>query len=118
MKNSYKANTIVLIKYSFTDSSDFKVRPALVICDQLDEDLTCLPISSSHKTSSLDFELQTLDAVNFSFPIKSFVRLTKLSTLSHLLVVKKLGSLKKETFEKIKKMTINFLSGSHSLNSK
>jgi len=110
MKSFYKKNTVVLIKFPFSDSSDLKVRPALIICDQFDEDITCLPISSSYKKSSHDLKLEESDTLDFSFPIKSFVRTRKISTLSCLLVLKKLGSLKKEAFSKIKKGLKEFLS--------
>jgi len=109
MKNFYKKNTIVLIKFPFSDSSNVKVRPALIICDQFDEDITCLPISSSYKKSSHDLKLAESDVLNFSFPIQSFVRIRKISTLQQSLVVKKLGSLKKETFLKIKEKLKIFL---------
>jgi len=110
MKNFYKKNTVVLIRYPFSDSSNLKVRPALIICNQFDEDITCLPISSSYQKSSCDLKLKNNDTVNFSFPIPSVVRIKKISTLSSLLVLKNLGSLKKETFLKIKDSVVKFLS--------
>ena len=111
MKNYYKENTVILIKYPFTDLSSFKVRPALILRDQDGQDIICLPISSSFSTTSSSIELREDDTRKFVFPIRSFVRIKKISTINVNLIVKVLGSLKKKTFSNIKKITLDFLAG-------
>lgn len=98
-----------MIAYPFTDLSNTKVRPALIVRDQLGEDLICLPISSVFRKTVQDLELTDDDARGFAFPIKSVVRASKIFTLDVRLVRKKLGSLKPETYRKIKSALLDYL---------
>ena len=111
MKNFYKENTVVLIQYPFTDLSSSKVRPALVIRDQIDEDIICLPVSSSFGTHSFDISIPEDITKGFKFPIPSYIRFRKISTLKSVLVRKVLGSLENNFYEQVKKALIEFLKG-------
>lgn len=106
---NYKANTIVLIPFPFSDLSGAKQRPALVIVDQKDKDITCLPITSKFGTNMIDMPIEDESCLGFHFPIKSYVRPHKIYTIESRLVRKKIGSLDEEYFEKVKKVTIQFL---------
>ena len=109
MKNFFKKNTIVLIQYPFSDLSSSKVRPALIIRDQVDQDIIVLLVTSSFGVGSRDLELKDEFLTGFKFPIRSFVRLEKICTLQSSLVKKTLGSLQADFFEKIRKKLSKFL---------
>ncbi len=111
MKKCLKVNTVVLISFPFSDLSDKKVRPALVLRDQVDEDVVCLPISSSFGVSRNDLEIENEFCKNFTFPIKSFLRIQKIFTLHEDLVKKEIGSFTSEFFGEAKMRCLQFLEG-------
>jgi mRNA-degrading endonuclease toxin of MazEF toxin-antitoxin module len=85
------------------------VRPALIVRDQIDQDIICLPITSSFGTSDKDIEVQTSQTIGFTFPITSFVRTQKITTLNQNLIIKNLGRLEETLFQKIKQTYLSFL---------
>ncbi len=99
---SYKKNTVVLIQFPFSDFSDGKKRPALILCDQQDRDVTCVPISSKFSTGREDLKVSNANCEGFQFPIDSYVRVHKPMTIEDKLIVKKLGNFKTQFFETIK----------------
>lgn len=112
MKNSFEENTIVLIQYPFTDLSNSKVRPALVVRYQIDQDIIVLPITSSFGIGQRDLEIKGDLTVGFKFPIQSFIRIEKICTLQSGLVKKSLGKLQRNFYKKVQKSLIEFLTGS------
>lgn len=109
MKNFCKENTIILVRYPFTDLSNSKVRPALIIRDQIDNDVVCLPITSSFWINKNDIEIQSEDLIWFLFPIKSFIRVQKISTISSDLIIRQLWNFDVRFFKKIKNKLILFI---------
>jgi mRNA interferase MazF len=110
MKKCYKSGDIILVQYPFTDLSSSKVRPALVIRDQADSDIICLPITSSFGVSEHDIAIKKNETEGFSFSIQSFIRPRKIATLNIKLIRKHLGKLQREVFSSIKEETLEFLS--------
>lgn len=109
MGKCFKENTIVLIRYPFTDLSKSKSRPALILRNQQDEDLVCLPISSQIGTTRNDVKIEDTDCLNFTFPISSFIRIQKVFTLHSSLVKREIGSFTPQFFKKVKKEFTKFL---------
>ena len=109
MKKCFKENTIVLIAFPFTNLTASKIRPALIIRDQVDDDLICCPISSIFNRTRDDIEIKESDTKGFVFPIKSVVRIQKIFTLNMSLVRKKIGSLENKTYKIIKSGLVEFL---------
>ena len=96
MKNIYKKGDIILIRFPFTNVTDFKVRPALVIRDQNDEDLTVLPISTTVNMKRQDIAIKKSHYATSPLSIPSVVRLRKITTLHGALVVKKISEVNRE----------------------
>jgi mRNA interferase MazF len=99
-----RRSSIVLVRYPFTDLSNIKVRPAVVLMsDQLMrklDDVLCLFISSSMpaKTLSTDF---VLEPNHPAFPktglkYRSVFRTHKLALLHKSLVLRVLGEMDKD----------------------
>lgn len=106
---TYKKNTIVLIPVPFTDLSSQKRRPVLILCDQVDQDIICIPISSQSGTTNIDIPVLDKNCHEFTFPIPSYIRTRKIYTLHAQLVVKTLGNLDSDFFEKVKSQIIKYL---------
>ena len=96
MKNAYKRGDIILIKFPFSNMMDFKVRPALLICDQKDEDITLLPISTSINLNRQDIPIKRNHYLGDPLPVASVVRLTKITTVHSELVIKKISEVKQD----------------------
>jgi mRNA interferase MazF len=99
VERNVKRGSIVLIKYPFTDYSEFKLRPAVIISndfllDQTD-DIICIFISSSIKENLLlsDF---IIDITHPSFHLtglkqRSFFRTHKITTINKSLILRVIG---------------------------
>lgn len=109
MNKCLQANTVILVQYPFTDLSSSKVRPALILRDQLDDDIICLPITSEFGTTIYDKEIPKNVTQGFEFPIISFIRPQKIATLNKTLVRKTLGTLKSSFFLEVKRNCLDFL---------
>ena len=101
MKNYYKKGDIVLIKFPFTHLTDIKVRPALVMRDQSDEDVTILPISTTINLQRHDIVIKNSYYKKDSLPVKSAIRIGKIGTLHKNLVIKKVCELKAEFMKQV-----------------
>ena len=109
MKNSYKAGEIILVAYPFTDLSQQKVRPALVLHDQEEEDILINPISTTVNSYRDDVVLQENDNEENPLPVESCVRWKKLFTLHHSLILKKFSKVTKQTLTSIQKKISTFI---------
>ena len=111
MKSSFKikAGQIVLIHVPFTDLSSRKVRPALVVTDQTDDDLLIAPISSTVNSDRDDYVIKTNDYKTSQLPIVSCVRYTKLFTLNQKMVLKAVSELQTKTILRLKRKIADYI---------
>ena len=91
---------IYLVKIYFTDLSEYKIRPVLVI-KELDEDCICLQLISQYKNSNLI--ISNSDLIDGKLKKESLVVVPKNFTLHNSILFKYLGELnldkQKEIFE-------------------
>lgn len=109
MKNVYKKGDIILVKYPFTNLIEFKVRPAVILRDQSDNDVIVLPISTTMYKQKYDLRIDNDFYKEKPLPVESIVRIGKIMTIESDLVVKKISSFKKEFFACIQKALIQYL---------
>ncbi len=89
---------IVLVQFPFTDLSQTKLRPALILySNSATNDITLCFISSqnvNHLTSE-EFAIKDSDAEfsDTSLRVSSKVRVTRIATLNKSLIVRRLGKL-------------------------
>jgi mRNA interferase MazF len=107
----YKAGDIVLVKFPFTNQVDYKIRPALIMRDQDDIDVTILPISTTLNIKPYDIVIKKDHYKKNPLPVESVIRIGKICTIESTLVVKKFDALKKEFFEKVQTALIWYLNG-------
>ena len=98
----YKRGDVVLVRFPFTNLTQSKKRPVLVIKDESDlHDMVCFQITSNGRQSNL-LEITDGDFAHDHLPMTSFIKYDKCFTLSSEIVDKKLTSLKPEILEKLK----------------
>ncbi len=98
---------IVLLNFPYTDGISHKKRPALVIADTQDGDVVLCRITSQQKTTTYDIEIKNWKHAGLILP--SIIRLHKIATLEVSLIERKLGSLHKADFHKLKDVIKNIL---------
>ena len=91
--NNYQYNygDIILIKYPFTDLSNFKNRPALVLFSEGNDVLVTF-ISSILKNTSKDDIILYKNNIN-NLVVDSILKIKKINTLHITLINKKIGTL-------------------------
>jgi mRNA interferase MazF len=89
----YKQGSIVIVKFPFTDGSEFKKRPALIISnskiDMLD-DCLLVQITSKLNNDGLSISINKEDCM-IDLPVKSYIRLHKIFTIHKSLILSKIS---------------------------
>jgi mRNA interferase MazF len=103
-----KKGTIVLIPFPFTDLSANKVRPAVVVSDNLKGDDVIVVFISSKKIKRallLDVKISSSSKAFAQTGLKtdSVVKVGKIATLDKKIIIGELGSMNKGTMREINK---------------
>lgn len=97
----YQFGDVVIIEFPFTDGSNTKKRPALVLFhDQHSSELLVARITSRIYQTDYDVEIEQWRQSNLL--LRSCVRLSKLATLHTDILYKKLGELSESDIRNIK----------------
>ena len=97
-----KKGDVILIRFPFTDLSQTKKRPVLVVKDQNDYgDFVCFQITS-RKMQSYLLEILSSDYKDNELKINSFVKYDKCFTLNKEIVDKKLSALNNHFLQNLK----------------
>lgn len=92
---------IVLVPFPFTDLTFTKVRPSLVIFNEVKiKNVIILPITSK-KSGYKEYCLTNENLEDGELPIISYVRYNKVTTLDISLIKKKVAKVKEQDFKKI-----------------
>jgi len=97
----YTKGDVVLVDFPFSDNSNSKLRPALVISSELVHktgDLMLMMMTSKVKHDGLSVAVAPAD-LSEPLPLQSYLRCHKVFVLSADLVVKKLSTLQKVRFD-------------------
>lgn len=102
---------IVLVELPFTDLSQTKLRPAIILVANLAIDEITLCFISSQRVNQLNAAEFALLVSDPDFPqtglrISSKVRVTRITTLSRSLIVKRLGTLGTQHLNQLKNTLI------------
>jgi mRNA interferase MazF len=103
----FNQGDIVIVPFPFSDLTRIRQRPVLVLSKSLypnkcEDVLTC-GITSNLKDSDYSISIDNSNLGEGSIPVKSRIKVDKLFTLEPSIIIKKLGRINKETFEKVKK---------------
>lgn len=104
---NYSKNKLILVKYPFTDLSDDKIRPAVIISEGHYDDLFIVPL-----TSKTDFitegEFVLTDWKKAGLNVTTAVK-RGIFTIDSKLVVKEIGFLSNGDSEKLRSLIIFWL---------
>ncbi|MFH0978025.1 MAG: type II toxin-antitoxin system PemK/MazF family toxin [Candidatus Woesearchaeota archaeon] len=97
---------IVLLPYPFSDLKQNKVRPALVVSNDLlnkkSADCIMVPLTSVIKDEPYSVLISQQDMSAGKLVTESRIRVDKIFCVEKSLIIMKIGSLKENTFKKVK----------------
>ncbi|HRC33316.1 MAG TPA: type II toxin-antitoxin system PemK/MazF family toxin [Bacteroidia bacterium] len=92
----YKQADIVVVKFPFTDGSEFKKRPALIVSNEAVNktgDYLIVQITSKLNNDDLSIAINDVDCLQ-PLPLKSYIRIHKIFTVHKSLVLSKITDAK------------------------
>ncbi len=92
----YKQADIVVVKFPFTDGSEFKKRPALVVSNAIVNntgDYLLVQITSKTNNDGLSIPIEEADSLHV-LPLKSYLRAHKIFTVHKSLILYKITEVK------------------------
>jgi len=87
---------IVVVPFPFSDLTQFKKRPALVIANLEGEDLILCQITSKYKKDKYAINLTQSDFTEGNLKVDSYIRPNKIFTTHKDLILYKVGHIKEE----------------------
>ncbi|MDD9953209.1 MAG: type II toxin-antitoxin system PemK/MazF family toxin [Candidatus Woesearchaeota archaeon] len=97
----YKQGDVLIAPFPFTNLAQSKHRPVLVLSESCSGDLVTCGMTSKLRQNKNAVIVRNLK--HGMLPVKSRIQVDKLFTLEKRIIRKRLGSLKKETMEEVKK---------------
>ncbi|MDP3919059.1 MAG: type II toxin-antitoxin system PemK/MazF family toxin [Nanoarchaeota archaeon] len=99
---TFTKGDIVLFPFPYTDLSSRKLRPSLVISNQMEDDiLLCQITSKGIKKDKYTVELKNNELLEGDLMIDSYVRTNMIFTASIELILKKLCKVNKSKYDEI-----------------
>ena len=92
---------IVAVNFYFSNLTDTKRRPTLVLLSLEGEDIILAEITTKIRNYVGDIELSEKDFEKGKLKYKSIIRLAKIFTINKTLISYKIGSLKKEKIDEV-----------------
>ena len=106
------AGAVILVPFPFSDLSETKLRPALVLADAGRGDWILCQVTSNPYGDTRAIKLEDSSFAAGSLRVTSYARPGKLFTANRDLMVAQVGSLKREPFTQIVEAVVAFLHGS------
>ncbi len=113
--SSYSASQrdIVLVPYPFSDLSQAKYRPAIVISNNTYnrkfKDFIAIPLTSNPNTRDHTIPVTSKEMTSGSLTVASVAKVDKVFSLEQRLVVKRYGQLREDVFDKIRAELIKLI---------
>jgi mRNA interferase MazF len=108
-KNKYNKGDVVLVSYPFTNLKQSKVRPAILLRDQFQEDILVCPISTRIKVKSYELIITDEDYDGRILPVPSCIRTHNLFSLHASLVQQKVTRLSDGALQKLLNLVTQFV---------
>ena len=97
---TYAPGEIVLVSFPFSDSTETRRRPALVLLDTGDDDILVARVTSQAARNQFDIEIEQWRQAGLLLP--SIVRVHKLATLEKGIVGRRLGVLANNDWNRVR----------------
>ena len=109
----FKQGELVVVPFPFSDLTTIRQRPVLIISNNryndTSEDIITCGITSNLKNSQYSILFDNPDLLEGSLPVKSRIKVDKLFTLNKNIIIKRIGRINKETFDKVKNEFFNLV---------
>ena len=105
------AGAVILVRFPFSDLSQTKLRPAIVLADAGREDWVLCQVTSNAYADPRAIELGQVDFAMGSLHVVSYARPGKLFTASHSLIEAQVGKLKAQRLGEIIESVVTLLRG-------
>ena len=109
---TFTAGSIVLVRFPFSDLSQTKLRPAVVLADAGRDDWILCQITSKPYGDLRILRNKDENFADGSLQLTSYVRGSKLFTANEDLMVSQVGTLKRETISQIIELVVSILRAS------
>lgn len=106
---TFGRSSIVLIHFPFSDLSQTKLRPALVLSQTTKDDFILCQIPSNARADEQSIEIVANDFAEGSLQKMSYIRPNKIFTAHKSLITKRVGILRDEKMDEITASIINIL---------
>ncbi len=106
---AFKRSSLVLVDFPFSDLSDYKLRPAIVLAQANDQDWFLCQITSNAGIDKKAIEIKNSDFEKGSLQRTSFARPDKIFTGHRSLINRRVGILSEEATAKIIEAVIDIL---------
>jgi len=108
MERFIKGN-VVVIPFPFSDLSDAKRRPALVLANLVGDDILLCQITSRCPDEKYAISLKITDFVSGALPVNSYIRPVRIFTADKNIIIKTAGVVSNEIMNKTIDNIINIL---------
>ncbi len=105
----FAAGSVVLVRFPFSDLSQSKLRPAVVLADCGRGDWLLCQITSNPYSDSRAVQLADSDFCTGSLRITSYARPVKLFTAHHTLIATGIGILQEASLKRITDVIVHLL---------
>lgn len=106
---SFAAGEIVLVPFPFSDLSNAKLRPAIVICNSDFDDIVLSQITSKMYDDTNAIKVLPKDCINGSLEKISYIRPLKLFTADSGIVAKRICSVSPDIIKDTKSKVIELI---------
>jgi mRNA interferase MazF len=103
------AGSVVLVTFPFSDLSQAKLRPAVVLADAGRGDFVLCQVTSNAFADPLAIELQAADFASGSLHRISYARPGKLFTAHRRLIAQEVGALRLDALERVTNQVMKLL---------
>lgn len=108
--DTFTKGDIVLFPFPYTDLSNRKLRPCLVISDEMGEDiLLCQITSKKIQKDKYSVEIKQNNTIDGSLQIDSYIRANMIFTASKAQILKKLCIIKDRQYKEVINIIINLI---------
>ncbi|MDR0692384.1 MAG: type II toxin-antitoxin system PemK/MazF family toxin [Prevotellaceae bacterium] len=101
--------TVVVIPFPFSDLSNIKKRPALILADLPDDDILLCQITSQPHNEATALALTASHFVSGSLPVSSFIRPTRIFTASKHIILRKAGTISHALMNNVTEYVVSVL---------
>jgi mRNA interferase MazF len=102
---------IVIFPFPYTDLSEKKIRPCLVISNELNQDIILSQITSQNiKKDKYSVGIKNSEVIDGSLQINSFVRCNMIFTANKNQIIKKICRIKKDKYDEVVSKILNIIS--------